>query len=116
MVDTPEDPQFKRLFKVASINALTNTLIDFDDNITQADYCEGIALTTEILTAYGFKNEGDEKVTWQVLENEVVNFVGAKNNGIIEVYLDMIPHVRVSQFHQLQNIYFDLIGEELELH
>ena len=72
---------------------------------------EPIALTDERLLKLGFSDS--------FTEFKINNFVIAKDNDLFyfqfENYQVEIPDVKLQYVHQLQNLYFCLCGEELEL-
>jgi len=80
------------------------------------DDLEPIPLTPEILEKCGFeKNEdGDDGYYYDLSANGIL-FIEGDKKGYCEVFLDMIEEVRVRYLHQLQNLYFSLTGQELNV-
>lgn len=72
--------------------------------------CEPIELTEEVLLKCGFEFShtiGDERV----FSNKKINLlINAYDNNIIKFNVFIIKHL-----HQLQNLYFALTGEDLEI-
>lgn len=83
------------------------------------DRCEPIELTPEILETVGFKNYRNRNVDFNLIKKRVhlnysddylSHFVPDEGN---EKVCYAIPHIKY--LHQLQNLYFALTGEELEI-
>jgi hypothetical protein len=112
------------LFVVASVNSLTNTLIDINDNITQIDYCEPIPLTEEWLEKLGFEKHrpSDNFPKGYFSHSSLSNILdfGNANEGFTPAIEDGLGEccffgVGLLYVHQLQNLFFVLTGYELEL-
>lgn len=74
-----------------------------------------VKLTEERLLKFGFENSyrSDFTITMQHVTNDKFGIKINVSTGMSLVYLG-IP-IRVEYVHQLQNLYFALCGEELEL-
>jgi hypothetical protein len=124
IVDTPENPKLKELFRVSTICELFNTLHDIDDNITSIDNCEPIPLTEEWLLNLNFNSQ--YKKGWIGIDvkhsnGTTTDFVLSypKRMGMWQTFFafeyDSYRFVELKYVHQLQNIYFALTGEELTI-
>lgn len=106
----------KQEFIITAINSITHTAIDVDDNITSIDYLIPIPLTEEWLLKFGFDRPFAppiyEIVTANLDKRFRIHKVGEKSwmLGYYESITASIEYV-----HQLQNLYFALTGEELEI-
>lgn len=88
-------------------------LEDWDDT----DYYSGIPINEEWLLRFGFEKDGYDwvidsniKVVKYVVDIKHDFYVGVKRNNVINAFAWNIQHV-----HQLQNLYFALTGQELNL-
>ena len=71
--------------------------------------CKPIPLTEEWLLKFGFvSNPYQDRY-----ENEFIHVECNKTRGITELWIERMPHIKY--VHQLQNLYFALTGQELEL-
>lgn len=74
-----------------------------------------IPLSPEILEKCGFVQDSDDEATWMVLRTTKFDFIEGDRNGFCEVYMDFDDGLRVQYLHQLQNLYFALTGQELNI-
>ncbi len=78
---------------------------------------EGIPLSPEILQKCGFKFDADELFDGErevVVEKYILGYFEWYQKSKELFYREVnLPHIKY--LHQLQNIYFDLIGEELNV-
>ena len=77
------------------------------DTLTPIELFEPIPLTEEWLLKMGFENYDGSK--WERCGIIILNY----NDGCI--YLANQLHVNIFYVHQLQNLFFSLIGEELTI-
>lgn len=91
-------------------------IIDADVLKYASDNCEPIPLTPEILEKCGFKN-GRENEMWIGLPNHQHLVYDLEQMIVIieGVSLTFVPYIQPLQLHQLQNLYFALTGEELQV-
>jgi len=102
----------KYFYKVYSVNPLENKLIDKDKIIISGWYVDGIKpiqLTEEILLKCGFKKINKIYFRKGALTIEVQSF------GHFRVSFDGKMLVNLKHLHQLQNLYFALSNEELNI-
>ena len=121
---------FKTEIKVDSVNSKGINLEITDDGnwpelsqhfITPVygfEKLHGIPLTPEILEKCGFLKciNADDAVLFkkQYFEIEYMEFASEQNNGFY--YDNNTPYeLHIKSLHQLQNLYFALTGEELEI-
>jgi hypothetical protein len=85
----------------------------FGDGVQEAECLSPIPLTEEILLKCGFEDMG------YGLYSLVNLFLNSNNDGFgIEISSNedsFFKGVRITSLHQLQNLYFALTGEELEI-
>ena len=116
IVDTPKDPEAKELFKVAAVNTLTGTLINEYDDITQAEYCEPIPLTPEILERCGFAKGEDSNTIGEGATYYNGNIIIVEVNKGYELFAsEWTIGETFFYLHELQNICLDLFKFELEI-
>ena len=104
-----------RIAKVTEINHLACVVVDLEetqDTIEDYERVKGIILTEEWLLRFGFeKNDNNQFI---LMEGSVDILFNKDLNGWIcddiNFSINMTDHV-----HQLQNLYFALTGEELEI-
>jgi len=102
----------------------TRTIFDCQVNPTGKFSYSGILLTPEILEKCGFKKRRDEEYLFSIDLDKHISIVVNKDNffpmllqdaefsgGELNVYSCNL----INYLHQLQNLYFALTGEELEL-
>jgi hypothetical protein len=68
-----------------------------------------ITLTEERLLRFGFESNSYQ----DRYENNVIHIECNKTRGFTELWIERMPHIKY--VHQLQNLYFALTGQELEL-
>jgi len=73
------------------------------------DCFEPIPLTEEWLLKFGFESNPYQ----DRYENKVIQVECNKLRGYTELWIDGMPHIKY--IHQLQNLYFALTGQELEI-
>lgn len=76
--------------------------------------CFHIPLTPEILERCGFEYGNGKFNEWWVSGKFTLYNNGYKNKNDIE-FEESFYKVRIKYFHQLQNLYYALTGEELEI-
>jgi hypothetical protein len=104
-----------RIAKVTEINHLACVVVDLEetqDTIEDYERVKGIILTEEWLLRFGFeKNDNNQFI---LMEGSVDILFNKDLNGWIcddiNFSINMTDH-----FHQIQNLYFALTGEELIL-
>ena len=75
-----------------------------------------IPLTPDLLLACGFEPQYDEDIVWHELELRAGPLLTeGDKNGKCEVFFDCFEKIRVQHLHQLQNLYFALVGKELDV-
>lgn len=114
IVDTPNDPNEKRLFEVYSINSFHHTLCGMDENITQIDYCEPIHLTHEILEAAGFRKDKSDYFTLDLGFGYTLSTLYITPGVALFCKGEVLPNP-FGYLHELQNLYHSLTGEELTI-
>lgn len=101
----------------------------YDDNgtiksITAADivnifesedrtWAKAVPLTQDILICCGFR-ESSIKTCYGLITSDGILRLGMFPNNLFKVNFDNLP-IKVLYLHQLQNIYFSLTGEELDV-
>lgn len=95
--------------KVFTSNRILNSINDID-----SDLAEPIPLTEELLLKCGF----DENMVLSTIEGEIRYYGDGDINigGEDSCTLGMVYIAKCKYLHQLQNLYFALTGEELEIH
>lgn len=78
-------------------------------NLEQVETYNFIPLTEEWLLKFGFESNPYQ----DRYENKVIQVECNKLRGYTELWIDGMPHIKY--IHQLQNLYFALTGEELEI-
>lgn len=88
------------------------------------ELCNGIPLTPEIFELFGFKKEKDGEreyafPTYSILKLQ--DYIAIEEDGIyqrvtdIDGYFDQRVGVKLEFLHQLQNRYYSITGEELNV-
>ena len=80
-------------------------------------YLEPIKLTEDLLIKFGFNKDGRVIKTYAMIGNEI-NFkilVNTENEFYFYPSVAIKWSVRLKYVHQLQNLYFALTGEELDV-
>lgn len=95
--------------KAFTSNRILNSINDID-----SDLAEPIPLTEELLLKCGF----DENMVLSTIEGEIRYYGDGDINigGEDSCTLGMVYIAKCKYLHQLQNLYFALTGEELEIH
>jgi hypothetical protein len=95
-------------------------LEQYQSDIAEDDYLKPITLTEEWLLKFGFKRNDNTKVSdsfyWIMFGSSQLHI--NPDNGVVWIYRNknifnnpcLVRHV-----HQLQNLYFALTGEELDI-
>ncbi len=102
-----------RIAKVTEINHLACVVVDLEetqDTIEDYERVKGIILTEEWLEKFGFKRSGLYN-----LKDEVYIY---DEYGLIDTgfeYRFNYTQIKLKYVHQLQNLYFALTEEELEI-
>jgi len=101
-------------FIIAAVNSLTNTGIDINNNITSIDYLEPIPITEECLLKFGINlyrrySENSE----YFIDNKYKIIYVKDGESYLYMYDELIR--KIEFVHHLQNIFFDLKNEELEI-
>jgi hypothetical protein len=75
----------------------------------------GIELTEEWLKKFGFLNVGSERThVWQKVTQGKPNFdLKTRDDGALCAFTSKHSGIPVTHVHQLQNMYFELTGEEI---
>ncbi len=100
------------IFEVTEISEYgVNVKNEEEETYIEIDSFEGIGITEDWLIKFGFKSVAGN----YEFNNGTTNIVFYKNEiyESIEGQWKWYPHIR--HIHQLQNLYFALTGEELEL-
>lgn len=94
-------------------------------NILDEQYCTPIPLTEQWLIDFGFSNKDYDDRLYILFnqENKILFEYKFFKNGKIDCYLAgainqkrvMFDDLKIKYAHQLQNLYFCLCGEELQL-
>lgn len=94
--------------KAFTSNRILNSINDID-----SDLAEPIPLTEELLLKCGF----DENMVLSTIEGEIRYYGDGDINigGEDSCTLGMVYIAKCKYLHQLQNLYFALTGEELEI-
>lgn len=117
-------------WQIAGINNIDKTAYDQKDNITQFDYLYPIPITPEILEKSGLEIQKgyrawgkDYDITWLdisvpdplilVLEKDEIKLIVKTDDSPMMV--EMEEAQKIKYLHQLQNLYFALTGEELQI-
>ena len=76
-----------------------------------------IQLSEEVLLKCGFENGGYDLLFWYNNDIELYGFnhLDADNYALLTSHLKEDVNVRIYYLHQLQNLYYALTGEELEV-
>lgn len=102
---------------VTGINVEGMGAIFFGSFALSEGHLDGIPLTPEILEKCGFVNNDDPMGDFEEMyENELGDKID-KENGIYKWWHNdrYYTYVELKTLHQLQNLYFALTGEELEV-
>jgi len=95
--------------KVLGIDYIHKEHLIISDGYYQLDWCEPIPLTEEILLKCGF----EKHITIDIYPTFVFRMINI-NDGIVYVSdLGFLNHIK--HLHQIQNLYFALTGEELNI-
>lgn len=85
----------------------------FRDVEKYPDQYQGIELTEEWLIKFGFQKIN--KNVFRIEEDYEVTVKEDKVRFFICTYMDYPPSVSIKYAHQLQNLFYSLCGEELQL-
>lgn len=80
--------------------------------INRPEQVEPIHLTPEILEKCGFKKDYNG---FSLVDKMSLSFAVSKDDEYLACWLDRALGIIIKYLHQLQNIYFSLTGEELEI-
>ncbi len=75
----------------------------------------GIALTEEILASASFRNAGKISERMNKWKTDTSNFILYFNGEYAGLITSLPQSIPIYFLHQLQNLYFSLIGEELQI-
>lgn len=101
------------ILKIGAISGIENVVRCVEDNIYSIDTIYPIPLTAEILEMAGFEYDG---ATTLSKDNSPLYFKILNGKGSAFVQKLNQPHeVHCEYVHQLQNLYFALTGEELQI-
>jgi hypothetical protein len=78
----------------------------------EAKDIQGIPLTEEWLLNFGFIDDDDDFLI-DISEQEIIHINLHKKRFLIEGYNGIVKLKEVYFIHQLQNLYFSLMGEEI---
>ena len=101
---------------LGKVICVTGDDISFMSNCNVA-YLEPIKLTEDLLIKLGFNKDGRVIKTYAMIGNEI-NFkilVNTENEFYFYPSVAIKWSVRLKYVHQLQNLYFALTGEELDV-
>jgi hypothetical protein len=91
--------------------ATISQIVDFGAYIKPEDY-EPILLTEEWLLKFGFASNPYQ----DRYEKGVLHIECDKTKGYLQLWCEQLPQaIFIKYVHQLQNLYFALTGEELQL-
>lgn len=118
-IDTPVG--YKKVMGLSVVN--DNEILIMTGNVSGyyvPDLCNGIPITSEILELFGFEN-GEIRPSYKL--HMAVRPYQTATQGVFPgewqvVLLDAVPHPlgqTIKYLHQLQNLYFALTNEELNV-
>jgi hypothetical protein len=107
-----------RIAKVTEIYPLACMVADLEqtqDTLESYERVTGITLTEELLLKFGFKYDADNDKLCKSLHIDILSFRASEGHMCLESqgYRTLYKHIKY--VHQLQNLYFALTGEELEI-
>jgi len=103
-----------RLGNYAKDSVLGIIEIDSTDKIYHAENLEPIPLTEEWLVKFSFDPDKDDYLGTSIVWEEDICIYDHGDN-IYSLYRYNDQHVYIKYIHQLQNLYFALTGQELEI-